>query len=140
MDSTSVLNYFQEITRIPRESGHEQPITEYLQQFAAKRGLACKTDKTGNVLITKPASPGKEKVPTLVLQAHQDMVCEKLAGSTHDFLHDPINYVVEDGWMIAKETTLGADDGIGVAACLALLESDDKTGKLECIFTISEEQ
>ena len=117
MDSTSVLNFFQEITRIPRESGHEQPITEYLQQFAAKRGLACKTDKTGNVLITKPASPGKEKVPTLVLQAHQDMVCEKTANFDFDFRTQPIPYVIEDGWMIAKNTTLGADDGIGIAAC-----------------------
>ena len=139
MDSTSVLNFFQEITRIPRESGHEQPITEYLQQFAAKRGLACKTDKTGNVLITKPASPGKEKVPTLVLQAHQDMVCEKTANFDFDFRTQPIPYVIEDGWMIAKNTTLGADDGIGIAACLALLDSPQPMGKLECLFTISEE-
>ena len=114
MNSASVLGFFKEITAIPRESGHEGPITKYLQDFAAARGLKCKTDKTGNVVITKPASKGKENVPTLVLQAHQDMVCEKRAGVQHDFSKDPINYVIEDGWMIAKDTTLGADDGIGI--------------------------
>ena len=139
MDSASVLHFFQEITRVPRESGHEGPITAYLQQFAADRGLACKTDKTGNVVIAKPASPGKEKVPGLVLQAHQDMVCEKNAGFEFDFLTQPIPYEIEDGWMVAKNTTLGADDGIGIAACLALLDSKQPMGKLECLFTISEE-
>ena len=139
MDSNSVLRIFDEITRIPRESGHEEQMTAYLQQFAAGHGLACKTDATGNVVITKEAAPGKEHVPTLVLQGHQDMVCEKNAGCTHDFSKDPIPYVIEDGWMIAKNTTLGADDGIGIAACLALLESDLPTGRLECLFTISEE-
>ena len=139
MDSNTVLNIFREITKIPRESGHEEKMTAFLQKFAADHGLACKTDATGNVLITKEAAPGKEHVPTLVLQGHQDMVCEKNAGCSHDFAKDPIPYVIEDGWMIAKDTTLGADDGIGVAACLALLESDLPTGKLECLFTISEE-
>jgi dipeptidase D len=139
MDSASVLQFFQEITCIPRESGHEEKITQYLQEFAARRNLACKTDKTGNVVITKPASKGKEQVPTLVLQAHQDMVCEKNANFNFDFNTQPIPYVIEDGWMIARETTLGADDGIGIAACLALLDSDLPMGKLECLFTISEE-
>ena len=139
MDSATVLKYFQEITRVPRESGHEGPITEYLQKFAEDHGLACKTDKTGNVVITKPASKGKENVPTLVLQAHQDMVCEKKAGFEFDFLTQPIPYEIEDGWMVAKNTTLGADDGIGIAACLALLDSELPMGKLECLFTISEE-
>ena len=139
MNSNQVLDIFKEITRIPRESGHEGPITAYLQQFAANRGLDCKTDGTGNVLITRPASKGKENIPTLVLQSHQDMVCEKRAGCVHDFSKDPIDYVIEDGWMIAKDTTLGADDGIGIAAELALLESDCEMGKIECLFTISEE-
>ena len=131
MDSATVLQYFKEITRIPRESGHEGPMVAYLQQFAASRGLACKTDKTGNVVITKPAAPGKEQVPTLVLQAHQDMVCEKNPGFEFDFLTQPIPYEIEDGWMIAKNTTLGADDGIGIAACLALMDSDLPLGKLD---------
>ena len=139
MDSASVLKFFQEITCIPRESGHEEKIGRYLQDFAAKRKLGCKTDKTGNVLIVKEASAGKEKVPTLVLQAHQDMVCEKNAGFDFDFNTQPIPYVVEDGWMIAKDTTLGADDGIGIAACLALLDSPLPMGRLECLFIISEE-
>ncbi len=139
MNSATVLSFFKEITAIPRESGHEAPITKYLQDFAAARGLQCKTDKTGNVVIVKPASKGKENVPTLVLQAHQDMVCEKNAGFEFDFLKDPIPYEIEDGWMIAKNTTLGADDGIGIAACLALLDGDAPMGRLECLFTISEE-
>ena len=139
MDAQSVLKIFKEITNIPRESGHEAPMTAFLQQYAAKLGLPCKTDKIGNVLISKPAAKGKEHVPALVLQAHQDMVCEKNPGFDFDFLTQPIPYEIEDGWMIAKNTTLGADDGIGVAACLALLESELPTGPLECLFTISEE-
>lgn len=114
-------------------------MTAFLQRFAEERHLECKTDKTGNVCIVKEASKGKEEVPTLVLQGHQDMVCEKRNGVQHDFLKDPIEYVIEDGWMIAKDTTLGADDGIGIAAMLALLESDLPMGKIECVFTISEE-
>ena len=139
MDAKRVLEIFKEITMIPRESGHEEPMTQFLMDFAAKHSLKAKRDATGNVVICRPASKGKENVPVLVLQAHQDMVCEKNAGVDHDFLKDPIKYVIEDGWMIAKDTTLGADDGIGVAACLALLESDLPTGPLECLFTISEE-
>ena len=139
MDSQSVLEIFKEITRIPRESGHEEKMTAFLQKFAADRGLDCRTDATGNVVITREAAPGKENVPAIVLQSHQDMVCEKNSGCDHDFARDPISYVIEDGWMIAKDTTLGADDGIGGAASLALLDSDSPTGKLECLFTISEE-
>ena len=139
MDSQSVLEIFKEITRIPRESGHEEKMTAFLQKFAADRGLDCRTDATGNVVITREAAPGKENVPAIVLQSHQDMVCEKNSGCDHDFARDPISYVIEDGWMIAKDTTLGADDGIGIAASLALLDSDIPTGKLECLFTISEE-
>lgn len=139
MNSNTVLDIFKEITAIPRESGHEEPMTSYLLDWAAQHGLQAKRDEIGNVCITKEAAAGKENVPTLVLQAHQDMVCEKSPESKHNFLTDPIEYVIEDGWMIAKDTTLGADDGIGVAACLALLESDAPCGKLECVFTISEE-
>jgi len=139
MNAETVLSLFKDITRVPRESGHEGPMTAFLQQFAASRGLECRTDKTGNVVIVKEAAPGKENVPVLVLQAHQDMVCEKDAGFVFDFLKDAIPFTVKDGWMVAEHTTLGADDGIGIAACLALLDSDLPTGKLECLFTISEE-
>lgn len=139
MQPARVLDIFKEITTIPRESGHEGPITDWLCKWAKDRSLGCKRDETGNVLITREAAPGKENVPAIVLQAHQDMVCEKNAGVKHDFRKDPIPYVIEDGWMIAKDTTLGADDGIGIAACLALLEDNTPTGKVECLFTISEE-
>ena len=139
MNSEKVLSIFKEITTIPRESGHEGPITSWLCEWAAARSLACKVDAIGNVLITREAAPGKENVPTIVLQAHQDMVCEKNAGVKHDFAKDPIRYVVENGWMIAKDTTLGADDGIGIAGALALLEDTVPTGRIECLFTISEE-
>lgn len=139
MDSNRVLDIFREITRIPRESGHEEKIRAYLQNFAKEHNLDCRTDAAGNVLITKEASQGKENVPAIALQSHQDMVCEKVSGSAHDFSRDPVEYVEEDGWMTAKETTLGADDGIGIAASLALLSSDLEMGKVECLFTVSEE-
>ena len=139
MTSKQVLDIFKLITAIPRESGHEEPMTQFLCDWAVAHNLEYRKDETGNVCIIREAAKGKENVPAIALQAHQDMVCEKLAGVQHDFRKDPIKYEIEDGWMIAKQTTLGADDGIGIAACLALLESDAPTGKIECVFTISEE-
>ncbi|MBQ8856151.1 MAG: aminoacyl-histidine dipeptidase [Bacteroidales bacterium] len=139
MNSEKVLSFFKEITKIPRESGHEEQIIAYLQEFAAARNLECKTDDAGNVLIVKEAAAGYENVPAIVLQSHSDMVCEKNEGVEHDFAKDPIRYVIEDGWMIAPDTTLGADCGIGVAAQLAILDSDMPCGKIECLFTTSEE-
>lgn len=139
MNSEKVLSFFKEITKIPRESGHEEHIIAYLQDFAAKNGLECKTDEAGNVLITKEAAQGYESVPTIVLQSHSDMVCEKNEGVEHDFAKDPIKYIIKDGWMIAPDTTLGADCGIGVAAQMALLVSDMPCGRIECLFTTSEE-
>ncbi|MCF0175945.1 MAG: aminoacyl-histidine dipeptidase [Bacteroidales bacterium] len=139
MNSESVLRIFKEITTVPRESGHEEKIIAFLQEKAKAYGLECKTDKVGNVLITKEAAQGYEYRPAIVLQSHSDMVCEKNAGVEHDFTRDPIRYVIENGWMIAPDTTLGADCGIGMAAELALLESDIPMGKLECLFTVSEE-
>ena len=139
MNSESVLNIFKQITRIPRESGKEGPMTDFLCKWADEHHFKYKRDAIGNVLIIKAAAPGKEDIPAIVLQAHQDMVCEKNAGFDFNFETDPIPYEIEDGWMISKNTTLGADDGIGVAACLALLESDSPAGQIECLFTISEE-
>ena len=139
MDSRKVLDLFKEITKVPRESGHEEQIIEFLQQFARTHSLACKTDGAGNVLIVKEPAPGCENLPVIVLQSHSDMVCEKNAGVEHDFSRDPIRYVVQDGWMIAPDTTLGADCGIGMAAQLAVLESDLPAGRIECLFTVSEE-
>ena len=96
MDSKRVLEIFKEITRVPRESGHEELIISYLQSFASSHGLECRTDKAGNVLIVKKAAEGKENVPVIVLQSHSDMVCEKNSGVEHDFSRDPIKYVIED--------------------------------------------
>ena len=139
MNSETVLSFFKEITKIPRESGHEEHIIAYLQAFAAERNLECKTDEAGNVLIVKEAAAGFEDIPAIVLQSHSDMVCEKNEGVEHDFAKDPIHYVIENGWMIAPDTTLGADCGIGIAAQLALLDSDMACGKIECLFTTAEE-
>lgn len=139
MNSEKVLSYFKEITKIPRESGHEEHIIAYLQKFAAENNLECKTDEAGNVLIVKEAAPGYENVPVIVLQSHTDMVCEKNEGVEHDFAKDPIKYIIKDGWMIAPDTTLGADCGIGVAAQMAMLVTDIPCGKIECLFTTAEE-
>ncbi|MBR2478539.1 MAG: aminoacyl-histidine dipeptidase [Bacteroidales bacterium] len=140
MKTQQILDTFKEILTIPRESGHEEHIIAYLQDFAAKHSLECHTDKAGNVLIVRPAAPGKENVPAVVLQSHSDMVCEKNAGVEHDFTKDPIVAVEEDGWLIAKDTTLGADCGIGMAAqMVALTDPDLKCGKIEALFTVSEE-
>ena len=137
MTSQRVLDIFKEILTIPRESGHEELIGKWLVDWAAKHNLACKTDKVGNVCIIKEAAKGKENVPTIVLQSHMYMVCEKNEGVDHDFAKDPIKAVVEDGWLIAKDTTLGADCGIGIAASLAVLEDESlELGKIEAIFDI----
>lgn len=139
MTSDKVLSIFKDITRVPRESGHEEKIVAWLQDFAARHSLECRTDAAGNVVMVKPASPGKENVPVIVLQSHSDMVCEKNSGVEHDFAEDPIKWEIENGWMIARDTTLGADCGIGMAAQLAVLTSDLPTGRIEALFTVSEE-
>ena len=131
MDSNKVLDLFREITKVPRESGHEEQIIAFLQQFARDHSLECRTDEAGNVVIIKPASPGCENVPVIVLQSHSDMVCEKNSGVEHDFSKDPVKYVIEDGWMIARDTTLGADCGIGMAAELAVLLDEEPSGRIE---------
>ncbi len=134
------MSFFREILRIPRESGNEQHIIEYLMEFGRSRGLDTKRDAIGNVLITRPASAGCESWPTVVLQSHEDMVCEKNGDVQHDFAKDPIEAYVEDGWMKARGTTLGADDGIGIATELAILDDPSlRLGKIECLFTVSEE-
>lgn len=136
----SLFSYFHEICQVPRESGNEKGIIAYLQRFAATHNLVCHTDNVGNVVICKPASKGKEQSPTIVLQSHMDMVCEKNQDTVFDFKKDAIQYYVEDGWMKAKGTTLGADDGIGMAAELAVLADDSLVhGPVECLFTVSEE-
>ena len=138
--SKRVMDIFMEICRIPRPSGHEEKMGEYLMSFAAARGLACRKDEVGNVLISKPASSGYENRQTVILQAHQDIVCEKEATLDHDFMTQPIETYVEDGWLKARGTTLGADDGMGIAMALAVLDSSEiEHGPVECLFTVSEE-
>lgn len=136
----ALWHYFEEICRIPRPSKKEGKIAAYLMDFAQKQGLEARQDEAGNVLIKKPAVKGMEKAPVVVLQSHMDMVCEKNAATSHDFDRDPIQPYVDGEWVKARGTTLGADDGIGMAAQLALLASTDiKHGKLECLFTVDEE-
>lgn len=140
LQPTSIWNFFYEVTQIPRPSKKEGQIIAYLLEFAKKYNLTSKKDKAGNILITKPATKGKEKLPTVILQGHVDMVCEKNQGTVHDFEKDPIETYVDGEWLKAKGTTLGADNGIGVAAALAILASDSiEHGKLECLFTVDEE-
>ncbi|MBO8428456.1 MAG: aminoacyl-histidine dipeptidase [Bacteroidetes bacterium] len=140
MTTENILSIFKEIMKVPRESGHEEQIIAWLQKRAAAHNLECKTDQAGNVLIIREASKGCENSPTIILQSHSDMVCEKNAGVEHDFSKDPIVAVEENGWLIAKETTLGADCGIGMAAQLAVLEDDTlQHGRIEALFTTSEE-
>ena len=135
-----VWKYFYEVTQIPRPSKKEGKIIRYLNSFAAEHGLDIRTDAAGNVLICKPATPGYEHRPTVILQSHLDMVCEKHGYIVHDFDNDPILPIVDGEWVRANGTTLGADNGIGVAAELAILASDNlQHGALECLFTVDEE-
>lgn len=135
-----ILEIFQEICKIPHPSGQEEAIGDYLMAFAKAHGLKAKKDNVGNILICKAAAKGCEKSPTVILQAHQDMVCEKDAALIHDFMKQPIQTYIEDGWLKAKGTTLGADDGIGMAMMLAVLaDSTLKHGPIEALFTVSEE-
>jgi dipeptidase D len=132
--------HFDEIRKIPRCSKHEEKIRQYIIDFAKKQNLKTRTDKTGNVVILKPASNGMEKKPTVILQGHMDMVCEKNSDVKFDFSKDPIELKRNGDILTANGTTLGADNGIGLAIALSLLE--DKTlkhGPLEALFTIDEE-
>ena len=134
------MRFFEEISAIPRPSYHEDKISAYLVNFAKERGLECYSDEVGNVLINLPATPDKAELPAVLLQGHTDMVCEKNAGVVHDFMNDPLELYVEDGWLRAKGTTLGADNGVAVAAMLALLDGASESHRaLQCLFTVSEE-
>ncbi|MDR2027339.1 MAG: aminoacyl-histidine dipeptidase [Prevotellaceae bacterium] len=136
----AVFGYFYEICKIPRPSKKEGKIVEYLIEFARKHSLEYKKDSAGNVLISKQATRGMEKIKTAVLQSHVDMVAEKDINVIHDFENDPIIPYIEDGWIKARGTTLGADCGIGMAAALAILADKEAAhGALECLFTVGEE-
>ena len=132
--------HFYNISQIPHPSKKEEKLIKYLVDFATEQGLEYKVDDVGNVLIKKIATKGKEDSPITVLQSHIDMVCEKNEEVDHDFENDPLKLKIEDGWVTAEGTTLGADDGIGVAASLAVLEEDGiEHGNIECLFTVDEE-
>jgi len=135
-----VWYYFEEICKYPRPSKKEEKIAAFIVSYGKGQGLETITDEIGNVLIRKPATKGKENLKTVILQSHIDMVCEKNSDTVHDFNKDPIQPFISGEWVKAKGTTLGADDGIGVAAQLAILESKTiEHGPIECLFTVDEE-
>ena len=135
-----VFEQFAKINQIPRPSKREEKMIEYLKTWGERHGLDTKVDETGNVIIRKPATSGMENRKTVILQSHMDMVCDKLVDYEIDFDNDPIKTYIDGEWLTAEGTTLGADDGIGCAMELALLESDDiEHGPIECVFTRDEE-
>ena len=136
----SVFRCFAQVNQIPRPSKQEEKMIDFLFDFGRKLALDTRRDETGNVIIRKPATPGMENRQTIVLQSHMDMVCEKNRGLDFDFTKDAIQTYIDGEWMKAKGTTLGADDGIGIAMEMALLEATDIVhGPVECIFTRDEE-
>lgn len=136
----AVFEQFSKINEIPRPSKHEEKMIEYLGNWGKSRGLDTQIDETGNVIIRKPSTPGMEDRKTVILQSHMDMVCDKLVDLEFDFDNDPIRTYIDGDWLTAEGTTLGADDGIGCAIELALLDSNDiEHGPIECVFTRDEE-
>lgn len=141
LEPASVWAHFAALSRIPRQSKHEEAIVAFLKDWADQQGLENLVDKGGNLIIRKAATPGREKQPGIILQGHLDMVCQKNEGIKHDFSKDPIRPLVNGNIVTADNTTLGADDGIGIALALAALE--DRTlqhGPLEALFTVDEEE
>ncbi len=135
-----IWSHFDAIRRVPRPSKHEERISEYVRGWADSHNFATRADTSGNLVVTVPASPGYESGKTIVLQAHLDMVCEKNADVEHDFMSDPIRVVVDGDWVKAVGTTLGADNGLGVAAAMAVAVDPAVThGPLELLFTLDEE-
>lgn len=141
LEANSVFKYFKEVCEIPHGSGNEKKISDYLVLFAKKNNLYVDRDGYNNVLIKKPASYGYENVKGIILQAHMDMVCVKRNDSNHDFESEPLELIIDGNILRAKGTSLGADDGIGVAIILAVLESKEiKHPNIEAIFTVDEER
>ncbi len=136
----AVWQHFETLCTIPRPSKHEQQLRQHLKDWAEQRNLETYVDGIGNLIIRKAATAGKEQVAGVILQGHLDMVTQANRGTQHDFFKDPIQPVLKDGWLIAENTTLGADNGIGVALALAVLESNDIAhGSIEVLLTIDEE-
>ena len=135
-----VFMFFEELTQIPHGSHNTKQISDYCVDFAKKRGLKVYQDEYNNVVIYRPASAGYENAPGVIIQGHLDMVCEKESGCTHDFLKDALDVYVEDGYVNARGTTLGGDDGIAIAYALAVLDDESiKAPAIEAVFTVDEE-
>jgi len=140
LEPKPLWNYFHQITQIPRPSKHEKKIAEFIVKFGKDNGLETMVDKVGNVIVRKPATKGMEKRMGVILQTHLDMVPQKNSDKVHDFTKDPIETKIDGEWVKANGTTLGSDNGIGVAATLAVLASKDLShGPIEALFTIDEE-
>ena len=140
LPAPAIWQNFQNITQVPRPSHHEGKATAFVADFGHRLGLQTVIDAVGNVIIRKPATTGMENSKGVVLQAHLDMVPQKTSASTHNFETDPINAYIEDGWVHADGTTLGADDGIGVALIMTILQAENVAhGPLEVLFTVNEE-
>ncbi|PCK29682.1 aminoacyl-histidine dipeptidase [Pseudoalteromonas piscicida] len=140
LEPQAIWKFFDQICAIPHPSKHEEALAGFIVEWANSKNLAVRRDETGNVFIKKPATPGMENRKPVVLQAHIDMVPQKNDDTDHDFANDPIKPFVDNGWVTATGTTLGADNGIGMASCLAVLDSDDiKHGPLEVLLTVDEE-
>lgn len=140
LPAQEVFHWFKEINQIPRGSGDEKRVSDYLYNWAKERNLDVWQDKALNIVIHKPATKGYENAPKVILQGHMDMVCEKSLDSDHDFTKDPIEMIVDGDYLRANNTTLGADDGIAVAMALAVLDSNElEHPALEAVFTTSEE-
>ncbi|MEN6450511.1 MAG: beta-Ala-His dipeptidase [Thermoguttaceae bacterium] len=140
LEPSILWNHFDALRRIPRPSGHEKAVMAHLKAWADARGFKHRSDSIGNLVISVPGTKGREKAPTVILQAHVDMVAEKDKSTDFDFLNDPIEVVVEGDWVVAPKTTLGADDGLGVVAAQAAADDANVAhGPLELLFTVEEE-
>ena len=140
LQPSSVWNHFYNITQIPHPSGHEEKIRQYVIDFAERNGVECQTDSAGNLVLRKPATPGMEDRKGIVMQAHLDMVPQKNSDKVFDFEKDALQPYIDGEWLTADGTTLGADNGIGLAAMLSVMESNDLThGPIEALFTMTEE-
>lgn len=140
LNPTIVWNNFYQLTRQPRPSKHEEKVREFLVNWGKERGIDTIVDETGNVIMRVPATPGYENRKGIILQGHMDMVPQKIASSNHDFLNDPIETLIEGDWVTANGTTLGADNGLGVALGMSVAESKDlKHGPIEILVTYDEE-
>ncbi len=140
LEPKAIFENFYKLTQVPRPSGHLEKVQAFLLQWAAERGIEAFKDGGDNIVMRKPATPGMEKCKTCVMQAHMDMVPQKVDESTHNFETDPIETWIDGEWLKAKGTTLGSDDGIGVASIMAVFEAKDlKHGPLEALITSDEE-